>query len=293
MAPMTISQVLLMHWCLQFGHIGQGEIVTVIIFNKGFGEIDRRVASHGSDMKCSMTIQQVLKDYDGLCHEVTSHLHESLKVGVLKDHILRTEVPVDGEGHTRFPTIPNFDDASRSQLQQVYEDFMTVIWVQAGYTGPVDYDSIESNPSNFYDTTLLPDNLKLKSAATVGGWFLDLVEYLMANYSDKGRPFALKGPMLDHPVKETLTFPSNTAGPSVAPSIMPAPPVTSLKMPAPPTTPLNIPACPTLPSVDLAKMPVAPTTSTMPAPPTSGKLPKAQASSGISLKQAQRPSGFG
>ena len=102
-----------------------------------------------SDMKCSATIPEVLKDHEGLYHALSAHLNESLKDGsqlvclpshldaykiafaVLKDLKLRTEIPIDSEGHTQFPTISDFEDVSRSQLRQVYEDFMMVIWCQS------------------------------------------------------------------------------------------------------------------------------------------------------------------
>lgn len=50
---------------------------------------------------------------------------------VLKDLKLKTEIPLDNEGRARFPIISNLDDASRSHLRQVYEDFMTVIWCES------------------------------------------------------------------------------------------------------------------------------------------------------------------
>lgn len=99
-----------------------------------------------SDTKCRATFPEVLKDHEGLYRVLSAHLHETLKEGsqliffsfcssmltivfvVIKDLKLITEIPIDSEGRARFPTISDFDDASRSQLRQVYEDFMTVIW---------------------------------------------------------------------------------------------------------------------------------------------------------------------
>lgn len=46
---------------------------------------------------------------------------------VLQDLKLRTKVPIDNEGRVRFPQI-DLNDASRSQLQLIYEDFMAAIW---------------------------------------------------------------------------------------------------------------------------------------------------------------------
>jgi len=66
--------------------------------------------------------------------------------------------------------------------------------VQAGYTGSIDYNAIESNASDYYKPTLLPTHMKLKSAGITGGWFQDLFKYLMANYCSSGRVFMLKKP---------------------------------------------------------------------------------------------------
>ncbi|KAE9390874.1 hypothetical protein BT96DRAFT_945801 [Gymnopus androsaceus JB14] len=71
---------------------------------------------------------------------------------------------------------------------------MTAIWFQAGYTGSIDYNAIETNTSDYYKPTLPPTHMKLKSAGITGGWFQDLFEYLMANYCSSGRVFMLKKP---------------------------------------------------------------------------------------------------
>ncbi|KAE9390034.1 hypothetical protein BT96DRAFT_946424 [Gymnopus androsaceus JB14] len=124
-----------------------------------------------SDIKCSATIEEVVKDPYILYRDLSDHLNESLKDTslILNDLKLRTEIPVDSEGLARFLTISNLDDVSRSQLRQVYEDFMTAIWFQAGYTGSIDYNAIETNPNDYYEPTLLPTHMKLKSAANTGG----------------------------------------------------------------------------------------------------------------------------
>lgn len=51
----------------------------------------------------------------------------------LKELNLATEVPVDTQGHAQFPMIANMDDASRSQLKRVYEDFMRAIWCKSSF----------------------------------------------------------------------------------------------------------------------------------------------------------------
>lgn len=86
--------------------------------------------------------------------------------------------------------------------------------VQASYTGPVDYDAIDNDPSKYYDSALLPAHLKLKSAAITGGWFLDLFEYLMVKYCDNGGVFALKGPNLETPISVPLKAPEAAVAPS-------------------------------------------------------------------------------
>lgn len=115
--------------------------------------------------------------------------------------------------------------------------------VQAGYTGPVDYDVIDSNPSNYYDTTLLPAHLRLRSAAITGGWFLDLFEHLMVNYSDKGGVFALKGPSLEAPTLTSNIAPLKTPD-AADPTTIPDPPTTPFKMSD--TTPASSSHTPTL-----------------------------------------------
>ncbi|KAE9393140.1 hypothetical protein BT96DRAFT_999766 [Gymnopus androsaceus JB14] len=166
------SLLKLLQGCLQFGHIGHGEIATVVVFDEGFDTEGRKIGSHGifasSDMKCSAIFEEVVKDPYALYRDLSAHLIESRKDTMLNDLKLRTQIPVDSEGLARFPTISDLDDASRSQLRQVYEDFMTAIWFQAGYTG--------------------------SSAGITGGWFQDLFEYLMANYCSSGRVFMLKKP---------------------------------------------------------------------------------------------------
>ncbi|KAE9402367.1 hypothetical protein BT96DRAFT_937180 [Gymnopus androsaceus JB14] len=109
-------------------------------------------------------IEEVVKDPYVLYRDLSDHLNESLKDTslVLNDLKLRTEIPIDSEGLAWFPTISNLDNVSRSQLRQVYEDFMTAIWFQAGYTGSVDYNAIETNPNDYYEPTLLPAHMKLK-----------------------------------------------------------------------------------------------------------------------------------
>ncbi|KAE9394024.1 hypothetical protein BT96DRAFT_943512 [Gymnopus androsaceus JB14] len=122
----------LLQGCLQFGHIGHGEIATVIVFDDGFDTERRKIASHGifasSDIKCSATIKEVVKDPYVLYRDLSAHLNESLKDTILNNLKLRTKIPVDSKGLAWFPTISNLDDVSRSQLRQVYEDFMTAIW---------------------------------------------------------------------------------------------------------------------------------------------------------------------
>ncbi|KAE9388203.1 hypothetical protein BT96DRAFT_947789 [Gymnopus androsaceus JB14] len=86
--------------------------------------------------------------------------------------------------------------SAATKTAQCTPDFMTAIWFQAGYTGSVDYNAIETNLNDYYEPTLLPTHMKLKSAANTGGWFQDLFEYLMANYCSSGRVFVLKKPSL-------------------------------------------------------------------------------------------------
>lgn len=37
----------LLKGCLQFGHLGHGEIVTIVVFDEGFDKEGRKIASHG------------------------------------------------------------------------------------------------------------------------------------------------------------------------------------------------------------------------------------------------------
>ncbi|KAE9398419.1 hypothetical protein BT96DRAFT_940194 [Gymnopus androsaceus JB14] len=123
--------------------------------------------------------KKAVKEPYTLYHGLSTHLNESLKDTslVLNNLKLRTQIPVDSEGVAWFPTISNLDDASRSQLRQVYKDFMTTIWFQAGYTDSIDYNAKKTN-----------------SAGITEGWFQDLFKYLMANYCSSGRFFMLKKP---------------------------------------------------------------------------------------------------
>ncbi|KAE9388791.1 hypothetical protein BT96DRAFT_1003851 [Gymnopus androsaceus JB14] len=65
------SLLKLLQGCLQFGHIGHGEIATVVVFDEGFDTEGRKIGSHGifasSDMKFSTgqkdKLQRLLPEY--------------------------------------------------------------------------------------------------------------------------------------------------------------------------------------------------------------------------------------
>ncbi|ESK90598.1 hypothetical protein Moror_4234 [Moniliophthora roreri MCA 2997] len=106
---------------------------------------------------------------------------------------LETLIPVNERGRAQFPVIGDPENESPKKLRVIYGDFMKVIWYQAGYTGPVRYDSIEKSPTDYYDMALLPTHLKIQDPVTKGGWILDLVAHFTTNFSAcSKRVFALR-----------------------------------------------------------------------------------------------------
>ncbi|KAJ3710094.1 hypothetical protein C8R42DRAFT_648972 [Lentinula raphanica] len=246
----------LLKGCLQFGHLGEGEIALVVAFDEGLKDGQRQVKSQGiftsSNRQSSSRIQDVITDYDNVCRDLMLHLNETLKVNAIKDLKLKTEVPVDANGKARFPNIVDFDDASRSQLIQVYKDFVTAIWFQAGYTGPVLFEEIAKSPSKYYDTNLLPLSMKLRSPSEHGGWIFDLVGYLMSEFSERGQPFVLR-----------MALSESSSSSSGAPKL-PAATVVEMNSTTSKITPPRSADCPRDPSTTSRKPPAAEETTTTP-----------------------------
>ncbi|KAL0571996.1 hypothetical protein V5O48_009962 [Marasmius crinis-equi] len=149
--------------CVQFGHVGRAQASVVLSFedpdNAGKAYTKRFVECWDPDFSGLYEIEDEIDQYLTAVSErvLEGTLQSSLKDLPLKDRLnLKHNIPQDMDGKARFPTL-DMNNTTAGALKEVYLDFMCCVWFQAGHQGDVDYDSILSNPDQFYDHSSYPN----------------------------------------------------------------------------------------------------------------------------------------